>query len=115
MCCQSIVSNHANYSVAKKLLVFFLGVFIQQCQVKTRKRGRSSQTTETVHCTRRRAAGKNWKIDNPLTARDIPQVTQAVVDSLRDSSSRDSGITGADKSPCEPCTGPQMLVCLLLD
>ena len=75
-----------------------------------RNRGRSSQTTKTVHCTRGHAAGKKRKEDDPLTAQDIPQIVQAVVDSLRDPSSHTSGggnngITGTDESPREPRTG----------
>ena len=42
-------------------------------------------------------------------AHDIPQIVQAVVDSLRDpshtSGGGDNGITGIDESPREPCTG----------
>ena len=76
---------------------------------KTRKRGSSSQTTETVHRTRGYTAGKKRKEDDPLMAWDILQIVQAVLDSLRDSSSRnssggDNGITGADESPHKPCT-----------
>ena len=76
---------------------------------KTKKSGSSSQTTATVHQTRGHAAGKKRKEDDSLTARDIPQIVQAFVDSLRGSSSRnsgggDNGITGADESPREPRT-----------
>ena len=71
---------------------------------KTRKRGHvSSQTTETVHCTRGCSAGKKRKEDDPLTARDIPQIVQAVVDTLH-SSSRTSGGGDNGDEPRTSCT-----------
>ena len=94
-----------------KVTSVFLGcIYSAMSSKKMRKRCHSSQTTETVHRTHGRTVGKKRKEDDPLTARDIPQIVQAVVDSLRESSSctsggGDNGITGADESPREPHTG----------
>ena len=71
---------------------------------KTRKRGRaSSQTTETIQCTRGHSAGKKRKEDDPLMARDIPQIVQAVVDTLRGSSRTSGGGDNGDE-PRTRCT-----------
>ena len=69
-----------------------------------RMRGRTdSQTIGIVYLTREHTAGKKKKEDNPLVARDIPQIVQAVVDLLQHSPSHssdneDNGITQPDES-----------------
>lgn len=62
-----------------------------------------SQTTGVVYLTHGHTAGKKKKEYNPLVARDIPQIVQAVVDLLQNSPShssdnKDSGLTWADES-----------------
>lgn len=86
--------------MAKKFLVFCWTSLLAMSGRKMRKRGwTSAQTTETVHQTRGHTAGKKRKEDDPLTALDVPQIVQAIVDSLHNYSScteggGDNGITG---------------------
>ena len=47
----------------------------------------NTQITGMVYLTRGHTAGKKKEEDDPLAARDIPQIVQAVVDLLQSSSS----------------------------